>query len=282
MTALAPLTLAVIGGGNMGAAFARAAVRNRLVAPERLLIIERDKDRRSALGAELSCRVEADLSGAISEAEIILLAVKPQDLGSCSQSLRGHLRERQIVLSVLAGITIEALQKSLDGHGAVVRCMPNTPAQIGTGMSVFCSDASVPAAAVERVVALLDAAGKTIRVQDESLLDAATAVSGSGPAYVFYFIEHYIRAARELGFSQEEARLLVGQTIAGALRLWIDGKESAEQLRAQVTSKGGTTEAGIAELERGRFGEVLREATKAARRRCKELLAAQTETSTLT
>lgn len=146
--------------------------------------------------------------------------------------------------------------------------MPNTPAQIGLGMSAFACSAEVPPAAVRQAQALFDATGASLELPSERFLDPATAISGSGPAYVFYFIEYFLKAAREMGFSERESELLVAQTVLGALSLWTSSGESPAMLRQKVTSKRGVTEAGVKVLDQKHFGDALVACTRSVRRKC--------------
>jgi pyrroline-5-carboxylate reductase len=184
--------------------------------------------------------------------------------------LAGGLAEGQLVLSIVAGATIAAIQEGL-GHQAVVRSMPNTPAQIGQGMTVWTCSAAVSAQQRETAAAILGAMGRQIAVDGEDDIDKATAVSGSGPAYLFLFVEALTDAAVEIGLSPEVARELVLATVLGAGRLIQESGAEAAELRRRVTSPGGTTAAALAELAEGNFSELLTRAVRAAYQRAKEL-----------
>jgi pyrroline-5-carboxylate reductase len=265
------MKVAIIGGGNMGGAFARAFLEKGIVTPADLLIVEKSELRRKELQEDLECRLAAEVGPEISSAAVFFLAVKPQQMKEACAQFVPHLKGSQIVVSILAGITLASLGKALNGHKNIIRCMPNTPAQIGMGMSVFTASKDVPKKGREQVQELFEAAGLSLYVEDEKFLDAATAISGSGPAYVFYFIEHMLKAAKELGFSVDDSEMLVAQTLAGALGLWTASGESAEELRARVTSKGGTTEAAVQRFDAGSMGAILVEGIKRADERCREL-----------
>lgn len=267
------MKIAVIGGGNMGAAFVRAFLEKRVVRPADVLIIEQQDLRRKTLAKEFGCKSAPKLDGMLGNYDLLLVAVKPQDFRALSLELKSRLKPKHLVLSIMAGVTLTSMRSLLGGHRKLVRCMPNLPVQIGMGMSVICAGAGVSRREVELVKELFDSAGSCIQVKQESLLDAATAVSGSGPAYVFYIIEHMLKAARELGFSSDEADLLVSQTFLGSLALWSSSESNAQELRSQVTSKGGTTEAALKRFESGHLGKTLIEGVKRACERCSELRA---------
>lgn len=260
---------AIIGGGNMGRAMALALVEKRVCAPGALLVADPDPDcraRLSALGCDLADRIDARAGAA----RVVVLAVKPQGARDVLASLRPFLKRGQVVVSIMAGVPLSALREGL-GILALVRAMPNTPAQIGLGMTVYVADPSVGEDSLERVEALFRACGETLRVQSEDAIDAATAVSGSGPAYVFYLAEHWIEAARQLGFEEHDATQLVRQTLRGATELWIRSGTPASTLREQVTSKGGTTSAALEEFHTRRVGEGIQAGVARAYARAKEL-----------
>jgi pyrroline-5-carboxylate reductase len=186
------------------------------------------------------------------------------------EQLRPHLQTGQVVVSIMAGVPIAALQSGL-GHEAVVRVMPNTPAQVGLGMNVYHAAPAVGSAQLRAVEALLQASGEALAVQDEDAIDAATAISGSGPAYVFYVAEHWMNAATALGFSAEQAAQLVQQTLIGATALWKEARVPVATLREQVTSKGGTTAAALEHFEQHQVGAHLEGGMARAYQRAKEL-----------
>ncbi|HEX9841467.1 MAG TPA: pyrroline-5-carboxylate reductase, partial [bacterium] len=205
---------AFIGGGNMGRALAAALIGKGVCLGDEILVVDPDEGARER-NAALGCAVQEQLDEAISEAPVVVLAVKPQTAPDMYGQLRPHLRANQVVVSIMAGITLIGLRTGL-GHEALVRVMPNTPAQVGLGMNVYHAAPAVQAGQLRTVEALLQASGETLAVGDENAIDAATAISGSGPAYVFYVAEHWMAAALKLGFSNEEAEQLVQQTLIGA------------------------------------------------------------------
>jgi pyrroline-5-carboxylate reductase len=260
---------AFIGGGNMGRAMATALVEKRVCAPGDLLVVDPDASSRERLRG-LGCHLAESADARVSAAAVVLLAVKPQSAPVVMGGLKPLLKPGQAVLSIMAGVSLEKLRAGL-GHAALVRAMPNTPAQIGLGMNVYLAEPAVGVEGLARVEALLRACGETVRVRSEDAIDAATAVSGSGPAYVFFVAEHWIEAARELGFSGEEAARLVQQTLLGATELWKRQQLPVATLREQVTSKGGTTAAALETFRERGVGEGLKEGIVRAYRRAKEL-----------
>ncbi len=265
------MKLAIVGGGNMGGAFARACIEKEICAPNDLLIVEPVDLRRAELANLLGCQVEPAIGKHIANYAVVILAVKPAELNSAGKALQAQLSAKQLVISILAGCTVQSVSRALGGHTNVIRCMPNTPVQLGLGMSVYFAAPEVAKAGVKIVQEICEATGASFAVSDEKLIDAATAISASGPAYVYYFIEHFIKAAQGLGFSPDEAELLVGQTLTGSLGLWSASGESPQTLRERVTSKGGTTEAALTVFEARKIGDALVEGIERADARCREL-----------
>jgi len=263
------MEFAFIGGGNMGRAMATALVERRVCEANELLVVDPDDACRERL-RPLGCALAGQADARVSQARVVVLAVKPQGAKEVMASVRPQLRPGQVVLSIMAGVPLAALREGL-GHGALVRSMPNTPAQIGLGMTVYVADPTVGEEGLTRVEALLGACGETVRVDGEDAIDAATAVSGSGPAYVFYLAEHWIAAARRLGFSEADATRLVRQTLLGATELWKRSGTAAGTLREQVTSKGGTTAAALDMFRERKVGEGLEAGIGRAYARAKEL-----------
>src|SRR5215472_86714 len=207
---------------------------------------------------------------AAGNADVIVIAVKPQQVRGVAREL-ATLLERQVVLTIAAGIRLSDLSRWLGGYRRLVRAMPNTPALIGAGVAGLFAMPGVDGEGRSRAAAVLEAVGATLWCEREEDLDAVTAVSGSGPAYVFYFMEALDAAARELGFPRDEARRLALATFSGAVRLAEQGDSEPAVLRAQVTSKGGTTERAIATLEAAHVKDSTVAAVKAAAARAKEM-----------
>ncbi len=218
------------------------------------------------------CPTFADNHQAVSDAQVVVLAVKPQVMREVAIDLAPSLQhERPLVLSIAAGITSSALKRWLGAVCTVVRAMPNTPALVGSGASALYADPAVPAAERETAESILRAVGLTVWVGEEGLLDVVTAVSGSGPAYFFLLIELMEKVAVELGLTRECARLLTLQTAFGAAKMVLESTADAATLRAQVTSPGGTTEQAIRCLQDAGMEHLVRQAIAAAARRSTEL-----------
>ena len=259
-----------IGGGNMG----RALVGGLLAqgsARDGLVVVEPDAAARIRLETDFGIRtVPAAAGDLVARADLILFAVKPQHLRLAACALAPHLAG-QLVLSIAAGIRLADLSRWLGGHQRLVRAMPNTPALIRRGISGLFAHPGVDDAGRRSAEDILGAVGETMWCVREEQLDAVTAVSGSGPAYFFYFLEAMIEAGQELGFSPGEARRLAYATAGGAAALAAQAVESPAVLRAQVTSKGGTTAAAIAELEQRAVKAAFVAAIRAAAARAAQL-----------
>lgn len=264
------MKIGFIGGGNMGEAMIAALIRKRIATPHDIIASDAAGARRQQLAAEHGVRTTAVNRRAASGADVVVLAVKPQVAPTVLTELKGKLKPGQLVVSIMAGVPINTMRKGLN-HAAIVRSMPNTPARIGEGMTVWTATPEVTGPQRQMAAAVLGAMGKEMAVDDERYLDMATAVSGSGPAYLFYFVEAFVEAAVGIGWTQEQGRELVMSTILGAAHLLQETEEDASELRRQVTSPGGTTAAAIGALEAGGFKELVAKAVKAAHERAGEL-----------
>jgi pyrroline-5-carboxylate reductase len=263
------MKITFIGGGNMASALIGGLIRQGFT-PADIQVVEPLPEQRRKLTDHYGVAVFPEAGAAALESELLVLAVKPQQMREAIKPLCGHL-QRQIVVSIAAGLTLETLSVWLGGHRAIVRAMPNTPALIGAGISGL---AALPEVTLnERLAAerVLQAAGKTLWVKDEAMMDAVTAISGSGPAYLFLFIETLEQAAIELGFSPEEARQLALETTLGAARLAADSNDPPAVLRERVTSQGGTTAAALEVMAEKGVAAGIIAATKAAAARGGEL-----------
>jgi pyrroline-5-carboxylate reductase len=267
---LREIRLAVIGTGVMGEAMMAGLVDRRLVDAARVVCSHPRAERRDALVAAHGVGVTADNAAAASTADIVLLAVKPQMLAPVLAELRGTLRDDQLVVSVIAGASTHALATNLQ-HPAVVRTMPNTPAQIGQGVTVWFATDSVDERGRARVRAMLSALGREFEVHDERQVAMATAVSGTGPTYVFLFIEALTDAAVHLGFPRHVARELVLDTMSGSAEFALRSGRHVAELRDMVTSPGGTSAEALYELEKGRLRTVVSDAVWAAFERTLQL-----------
>ena len=241
-----------------------------LVEPEAVRVSDVNPTRLEHLEQKYGVAVTANNLEAISGKDIVVLAVKPQNLAEVMTELGGQLKSGQLVLSIIAGAKIATLSKGLK-HGSIVRVMPNTPAQVGEGMSVWTATTEVTEQQRGLVGAILGAMGTEVYVDDEKYIDMATAVSGSGPAYFFLVMESLIDAAVEIGLPRDMARKLVLQTMLGSERLIERSGEEPAELKRRVTSPGGTTAQALLHLEKGGFSQLLIEAVKAAHDKAKQL-----------
>ncbi len=267
------MTLTFIGGGNMATALIGGLVARGQAIPE-VRVVEPFADARGRLAAAFpGIDVgETVTPAALAGADVVVLAVKPQQMRAAATALAPHLANAPaVVLSIAAGIRLRELTRWLGGHPRIVRAMPNTPALIGKGISGVFAAPAVDEAGRARAAAVLEAAGEVLWVGREADLDAVTGISGSGPAYVFYFLEALEVAARDQGFEPVAARKLAYATFAGAVALAQSSELDPATLRAQVTSKGGTTERAIATMEiAGVKGHIVA-AVAAAAERSREL-----------
>ncbi|MCX7627769.1 MAG: pyrroline-5-carboxylate reductase [Methylophilaceae bacterium] len=262
------MKIAFIGGGNMARALISGLLARGSLASD-IQVVELDPDRRMGLKKDFGVRVTAELPAAAS-ADVIVLAVKPQQLRDVAIFL-GSLLDGQLVVSIAAGVRCADLVRWLGNYGAVVRVMPNTPAQIQAGVSALYATASTTAEQKALANQLLSAVGRCVWLDDEAQMDAVTAISGSGPAYVFYFLEAIEQAGIELGLTPVQARILATQTFLGASKLAIESTHDFATLRAQVTSKGGTTEQAILSMESSQVKTAIVRAIHAAAHRSMEL-----------
>ncbi len=262
--------LGFVGCGMMGEAMVKGLLRERLVEPGQIVASHPREDRRRELEAAYGIDTVAANADAVRGATTVVVAVKPQRLGEVLQDLAGQVPAGATVMSIVAGATTATFSRAL-GVERVVRVMPNTPAQIGHGMSVWTATEAVDEAGRLRARTILSALGEEEMVEHEEEIDMATALSGTGPAYVFLFMEALIDAGVHLGFSRRVAARLVRQTVLGAAEYAVEAPEHVARMRNEVTSPGGTTADALYQLERGRLRTVLSDAVWAAYRRCLEL-----------
>ena len=266
--------IAFVGGGNMARSLVGGLVA-RGTPGSAIRIAEPVDALREALARDFGASTFADGPAAVAGAGTWVLAVKPQVMRAVCEALAPEAQAtRPLVISIAAGITAAQLERWLGGGIAVVRCMPNTPALLGAGVTGLFANAQVDAAGRDAAQSLLASAGETAWIGDEGLMDAVTAVSGSGPAYVFLLAEAMQAAALAEGLPAEAARTLVLQTILGAARMLTEGDVEAAELRRRVTSPNGTTQAAIETFEAGGFRELVAHAIRAATARGRELSAA--------
>jgi pyrroline-5-carboxylate reductase len=260
--------IAFIGGGNMASAILGGLIREGQ-PPSRFLVVEPHEPQRARLLAELGIQAWPAADASLSIASLVIWAVKPQQFGEASAACAGSLAGA-LQLSIMAGVRCEAIVKA-SGSERVVRAMPNTPALIGRGICGLYATPAVTTAERVRIEQVLAPTGSSVWVQREADLDAVTALSGSGPAYVFYFIEAMVQAGTAMGLDRETARRLAQETFAGAAALAMQSQDEPATLRERVTSKGGTTYAAITSLEAQGVKQAFVNALLAAQRRAEEL-----------
>lgn len=259
-----------IGGGRMGEALIRGILQANLVNADQILVMEPESSRRSWLTEQYGIAVYAQPEAVWSDCAIILLAVKPQIMGRVLAENKKMMRKKHLLISIAAGITITFIEQHTPKGCRIIRVMPNTPALVLEAASALSSGRHTTKNDMEQATAIFEAIGKVVMVE-EHLLDAVTGLSGSGPAYVFTFLEALIDAGLRVGLSRPVAETLVYQTVLGATKLAITSGEHPAQLRAMVTSPGGTTIAGLHELESAGFNGILMDAVEAATKRSVEL-----------
>ncbi len=263
-------TLTFIGTGTMAEAMIKGILAQDLIEPERIMGSDPRVERGQQLGAQYGIQVTADNSKAADFGEVVVLSVKPQVLAAVTPDLRGHLGRSTLLLSIVAGARISSILYGT-GHPAIVRCMPNTPAQVGKGMSVWTATPEVSEEQRAQAQVILSALGEELFVADEGYLDMATALSGTGPAYVFLFMEALIDAGVHMGFSRRVAQKLVLQTVEGSVEMARQSPLHPAELRNNVTSPGGTSAEALYELEKGGMRTILSKAIWAAYRKSKYL-----------
>ncbi len=265
-----PKKIGIIGGGNMGEALIKGLHTNN-----QLFVTEANIARAKLLKSKYSITI-ADVLTTTQESNVIILAVKPQDMAEVLQSFRkGGITPlvkdwNKLYISIAAGLTTQFFEKNIGGQARVIRTMPNMPALIGEGVTAICAGHFAHSSDIKIAEAILSTVGKTIIVK-ESMMDAVTAVSGSGPAYLFLFVEQWIASAKKLGFKETEAKQLVYKTLLGSAHLLEKSEFEAAALRTKVASKGGTTEAALNVFKRNQFDQIFKVAVAAAHKRAKEL-----------
>ena len=263
------LKICFIGGGNMATALI-GGLAGKLTAGANIHVVDPNSNALEKLAQQFGVTTANHADAAIRDADVIVLAVKPQQMKEVAAALAPHI-EGQLVLSIAAGIRAADLSRWLEGHQAIVRSMPNTPALIGQGITGMVAMAGVTPLQREIADAILHSVGATVWLDDEALIDPVTAVSGSGPAYVFYFIEAMQQAALEMGLSAEQGTQLAIATFTGASQLAAQASEPVSVLRERVTSKGGTTYAALTSMDASGVKDSIVRALHAAAQRGKEL-----------
>ena len=255
--------IAVIGAGTMGGALIKGLLREALIDPRDLIAVDPWEERRAYLKAQYNVETSADNAAAARQAEIVFLSVKPQVMHMVFADLRGVIRPEMLVFSIAAGVPVSKIQRGLEVQ-SVIRAMPNTPAQIGQGITVWTATPAVSEQQRAHALTILRALGEEVYVEDEHYLDMATALSGTGPAYIYLFMEAMVDAGVHLGFSRHVAEKLVFHTVIGSANSARQSGLHLAALRNQVTSPGGTTAEALYHLDKGGFRTVLSRAIWAA------------------
>jgi len=262
--------LGFIGAGNMATALARGVLSAGLLPPDRIYASDVDDDRRKAFRADTGAHMLAGNAAVVAKSDVVVLAVKPQQMAAVLREVGPSFEEKHLVISIAAGVATACIEKFVRNGVRVVRAMPNTPMLVGAGAVGLCKGKWAGDADLALARRIFESSAVVVSVE-ENLIDAVTAISGSGPAYFFYLAEHMIAAGVELGLTPEQAGSLVTQTALGAGKMLAETGQSPEELRTRVTSPGGTTEAAIKSMARSDLGKSLIKAMKAAAQRSMEL-----------
>lgn len=254
----------------MGLVYARAFLKYNIVGTDELLLAEKNETRRDELQRMNVGRVVVVTDPAIRESDLIIIAVKPQDFTELAPQIKGLVNKNAIVVSIMAGITITRLANDL-AHEFIIRAMPNSPVEVGMGMTGFSAHKSVSLEQVRSVENLLSTTGRTVFFEDENMLNAVTALSGSGPAYFYYIIRAMVEAGKEMGMTEAVASTLVKQTMLGAFQLINNAAKPYDELIRTVASKGGTTEAALRTFDNGQIHQALIDGILNAEKRSREL-----------
>ncbi len=260
----------VIGAGNMGLTYAEAISNSKFLKPKDLMILDSAKDKLSELKKNIRFDVYDKIENCVPKADIIFIAVKPYHASELMTEMKPFMNDEQIVISIMAGVTIQAIKDGL-GVRRVIRAMPNLPAQVGKGMTSYTASDEVSRLELLTIENLLDTTGRSVRLDTENDIDASTGISGSGPAYIFYFMQSMIEAAQKMGFSDHDSKVLVGQTFEGAVELFNKNDLTPTSWMDRVASKGGTTRAALDSMEDNNIKELIKDAAYAAFNRAVEL-----------
>ncbi len=262
--------IAFLGAGNMATALIRGIIEAGLTRPEDIIISDINKEKLKIKSEKLKIKAAKNNWEAVKESDVIILAVKPKDMEGLLNEIKESLDSKKLIISIAAGITTSYIEKILGKEIGVIRVMPNTPVAVKEGASAFSVGEHVSQEQEEIVKSIFGAVGKIAKVE-QNLMDAVTALSGSGPAYIFYIIASLVEAAVSLGLDKKTATTLATQTVLGSAKLLQETGEEPAALKEKVTSKGGTTEAALLVLDEEKLKETLKKALKAAAKRSQEL-----------
>lgn len=260
----------VIGGGNMGLTYAEGMSKSSLLNRHKLMIYDKSPELIASLRKISHFDIFDKIEDCLPQADVVFLAVKPYHCDSLFAEMKPMVNDGQIIVSIMAGVTIQKIQDNL-GIQKVIRAMPNLPAQVGKGVTSYTESKEVSRVELLMIRNLLDTTGESIRVENEKFIDASTGISGSGPAYVFYFMQAMLEAALKMGFSKNDSKILVSQTFEGAVELFNQSDLSPDSWMKRVASKGGTTRAALDSMEDNNVKELIKEAAYAAFDRAVEL-----------
>ncbi|MCH4551196.1 pyrroline-5-carboxylate reductase [Aestuariibaculum lutulentum] len=260
----------VIGAGNMGLTYAEGMSKSKLLKKKNIMVLDKSEEKLEELHQISHFDAFSELKDCVPQADIIFIAVKPYHAEGVFKAIKPLVNSQQILVSIMAGVTIASIQE-ITGLTKIVRAMPNLPAQIGKGLTSYVISPDVSRIEMLTVESLLDTTGKSIQVSNEQFIDASTGISGSGPAYVFYFMQSMMEAALQMGFSKEDSTILVRQTFTGAVELFNQSNLSPNSWMERVASKGGTTRAALDSMEDNNVNELIKDAAFAAFNRAVEL-----------
>lgn len=264
------MRILVIGGGNMGLTYAEGMSKSFLLNRHKLMIYDKSEELITSLKEHSHFDVYNKIEDCLPQADVVFIAVKPFHSEALFHEIKPLINKEQIFVSIMAGVTIQTIQELLDIK-KVIRAMPNLPAQVGKGVTSYTESKEVSRIELLTVRNLLDTTGESIRVSSENFIDASTGISGSGPAYVFYFMQSMLEAALKMGFSANDSKILVSKTFEGAVELFNQSDLSPNTWMERVASKGGTTRAALDSMEDNNVKELIKDAAYAAFDRAVEL-----------
>jgi pyrroline-5-carboxylate reductase len=264
------MKILVIGGGNMGFTYAEAISNSQYVNQKKVMICDTFPEKVAELKTFPNFDVYDKVENCISKADVVFLAVKPNNAAEVFEKIKPLVNNEQLFVSLMAGVTIETITAGLNTL-KVVRTMPNLPAKVGKGVTAYIASDAVSRLELLMIRNLLDTTGESIKVANENLINASTGISGSGPAYVFYFMQSMLEAAQQMGFSERDAKVLVNGTFSGAIELFNQGDASLLTWMDRVASKGGTTRAALDSMDANQVNDKIKEAAFAAFNRAVEL-----------
>jgi pyrroline-5-carboxylate reductase len=260
----------VIGAGNMGLTYAEGMSKSKLLKNKNIMVLDKSDEKLEELHQISHFDAYKELEDCVPQADIIFVAVKPHHAEELFKNMQPMVTADQIIVSIMAGVTLETIM-GFSGVKKVIRAMPNLPAKVGLGLTSYVASPEVSRIEILTIESLLNTTGKSILVSKESFIDASTGISGSGPAYVFYFMQSMMDAALQMGFSKEDSTVLVSQTFTGAIELFNQSDISPKSWMEKVASKGGTTQAALDSMDDNNVNKLIKEAAFAAFSRAVEL-----------